>query len=172
MGRAHEFETTLMAAAALQELGESDILFLFVGGGPCEGPIRLRVKELRLGNFRFLESQPEGALSESLGAADLHLVTMKKGIAGLVVPSKFYGVMASERPCLFVGPQESEVARVIRELRMGEVIRPNDADSLVSAILRYRDSPSLVAESGLRGRHALGGYDSQGAFLRSASELI
>jgi len=172
MGRAHEFETTLMAAAALQELGESDILFLFVGGGPCEGPIRLRVKELRLGNFRFLESQPEGALSESLGAADLHLVTMKKGIAGLVVPSKFYGVMASERPCLFVGPEESEVARVIRELQMGEVIRPNDADSLVSAILKYRDSPSLVAESGLRGRNALGGYDSQGAFLRSASELI
>ena len=172
MGRAHEFETTLMAAATLQELGKSDILFLFVGGGPCEGTIRSRVKELRLGNVRFLESQPEGSLSESLGAADLHLVTMKEGIAGLVVPSKFYGVMASERPCLFVGPKESEVAQVIRDLQMGEVIKPNDSDSLVAAILKYRNSPSLVAESGLRGRLALGEYDSHGAFLSAASELI
>jgi hypothetical protein len=80
--------------------------------------------------------------------------------------------MASERPCLFVGPEESEVARVIREFRIGEVIRPNDAESLVSAILKYRDSPSLVAESGLRGKQALGGYDSRGAFLGAASELI
>jgi len=150
MGRAHEFDTVIGAARLLQERGEHHVLFLFVGEGPEEIPLRDAVTRLDLRNIRFIPSQPAANLSDSLGMGDLHLVTMKKGMSGLVVPSKFYGVMAAARPILFVGSSESEVARVILEKRMGEVIAPGDSEKLVAVILSYQKHPIQIDEEGLR----------------------
>lgn len=150
MGRAHEFDTAIEAARLLQQREEHQILFLFVGEGPEEISLHKAVTRLDLKNIRFLPSQSSANLSESLGMGDLHLVTMKEGMRGTVVPSKFYGVMAAGRPTLFVGSSESEVARVILEKRIGEVLTPGDSENLVAAILSYRDNPIRIAEEGLR----------------------
>ena len=152
MGRAHEFSTVLKAAHILKESGEKQILFLFVGEGPEEIPLRDAVAGLDLGNIRFLPPQSSADLSESLGMGDLHLVTMKEGMSGLVVPSKFYGVMAAARPILFVGSPESEVAQVILENRIGEVIAPGESEKLASTILHYRDHSKMIEEEGGRAR--------------------
>lgn len=152
MGRAHDFATIIEAARQLQEQGERKILFLFVGEGPEEFTLRDTVTRLDLRNIRFLPSQSSSNLSDSLGMGDLHLVTMKKGMCGLVVPSKFYGVMAAGRPTLFVGSSESEVARVILENRIGAVIDPGASKELAASILHYRDHPERVDEEGNRAR--------------------
>lgn len=172
IGRAHEFSTVLEAARILEDSGEGGILFLFVGNGPMEIALRENVSRLRLRNVRFIESQPLELLSESLGAADLHLVTMIKGMEGLVVPSKFYGVMAACRPCLFVGPRGSEVAQVIRDYGVGEVIEPGDPVGLVSAILQFRSYPDLLNESGCRGIKYLQDHYSPKLFLKYVTELL
>lgn len=172
LGRAHDFGTVLEAARLLGQRGETGILFLFVGSGPGEGLLRDEVTRMGLKNIRFLPPQPAEFLSESLGAGDLHLVTMKSGMSGLVVPSKFYGVMAAGRPCLFVGPDESEVARVIREHGVGEVIAPGDADALVRAILRYRAAPQLTEEEGLKAPNVLGAGDASVGLIRIATEIL
>ena len=155
MGRAHEFETVIDSARLMQERGEKGVIFLFAGDGPEEGTLRNSVARLGLRNCRFLPSQPSGDLSASLGMGDLHLVTMRQGMGGLVVPSKFYGVMAAGRPTLFVGSSDSEVARVIFEKRIGAVIAPKDSEGLVSVILQYRDHPGTVEEEGDRARMSL-----------------
>ncbi|MFZ0436051.1 MAG: glycosyltransferase family 4 protein [Chthoniobacterales bacterium] len=172
LGRAHDFGTVLEAARLLEQRGETGILFLFVGSGPGEGLLRDEVARMGLKNIRFLPPQPAEFLSESLGAGDLHLVTMKSGMSGLVVPSKFYGVMAAGRPCLFVGPDESEVARVIREYGVGEVIAPGDADALFRAILRYRAAPQLTQDEGLKAPNVLGAGDASVALIRIATEIL
>lgn len=175
LGRAHDFGTVLEAARLLEERGERGELgvrFLFVGGGPGEGLLRGEVARMGLSSILFLPPQPVSLLSESLGAGDLHLVTMKSEMAGLVVPSKFYGVMAAGRPCLFVGPECSEVARVIREQGVGEVIAPGDAQALVMAILRYRGAPEVREQAGGRGRIFLKEVDSLGLFLKCAADLV
>ncbi len=172
MGRAHEFETVLDAALKLRDQGESGILFLFVGNGPREEWLKNEVNRRTLDNVRFLPSQPASNLGESLGAADLHLVTMRPQMEGLVVPSKFYGVMASARPCLFVGPMESEVAQVIREFGVGEVIPPGESARMVSVILSYRNSGERVLEEGLRARSCLQSQDAAELFLITASEML
>jgi len=178
LGRAHDFGTVLEAARLLEELegreerGESGVRFLFVGSGPGEGMLRGEVARMGLSSILFLPPQPVGLLSESLGAGDLHLVTMKSEMSGLVVPSKFYGVMAAGRPCLFVGPEGSEVALVIREQGVGEVIAPGDAQGLVMAILRYRGASELIEQAGGRGRLFLKKEDSLGLFLKCAADLL
>ena len=151
LGRAHEFETVLEAARALKDQGEKGIIFLFVGEGPSRWVVDREAAAAGLSNVRFLPSQPGAEISESLGAADLHLVTMRQGMSGLVVPSKFYGVLAAERPCLFVGPLDSEVARVIREVGCGEVIGISESAKLATTIQAYRDEPHRIFEDGRRG---------------------
>jgi glycosyltransferase involved in cell wall biosynthesis len=171
MGRAHEFATVIGAARRLQEQGEGNILFLFAGEGPEEPALRRFVTTQKLGNVRFLGPQSAGILSESLGTGDLHLVTMKEGMTGLVVPSKFYGVMASARPTLFVGYHQSEVARVILEHAIGQVIAPGDEANLAEAILRYRDDPDRVEREGNTARLALQDLDLSPVLLSEAMRI-
>lgn len=98
LGRAHEFETLLAAAEVLRNEGQ--ILFLMIGGGVHMELLKSRVKALGLPNFIFLPYQLGSQLSDSLAAADVHLVTLLPSVEGLIVPSKIYGILAAGRPTL------------------------------------------------------------------------
>ena len=172
LGRAHEFETVLEAARLLQERGE-EVLLLVVGEGPSLPGVERGVAAMGLRNVRFFPSQPGCVLSESLGAGDLHLVTMRGGMSGLVVPSKFYGILAAGRPCLFVGPVDSEVARVISEVGCGIAFPNGDAEGVAKAISAYRENPDRVAAEGRNGRGWLMGQGTAGErLLEAASGLV
>jgi hypothetical protein len=71
-----------------------------------------------------------------------------------------------------VGPESSEVALVIREQEVGEVIAPGDAQGLVRAILRYRGAPEVMEQAGGRGQLFLRKVDSLGLFLKCAADLV
>jgi len=172
MGRAHDFSTTLEAALAIQEKGPSSILFLFVGSGPMESWLRSEALRLNLRNVRFLPSQAEESLSTSLAAADLHLVTMKQEMTGLVVPSKFYGVLAAGRPCLFVGPVTSEVALVIRELEVGAVIQPGDQSGLADVILEFLERSGAGEKMIKSSKEYLNTERGMGKFLAYTEEIL
>jgi glycosyltransferase involved in cell wall biosynthesis len=131
LGVGHEFET-FMAAARSVERRCPEILFLFVG----EGARKAEAERLAsgLGNVRFLPYQPREGLAESLSAADVHLISLREGLDGLLVPSKLYGAMASARPVYFVGPAGCEVARVVREYGIGWAGSPGDAEGLAGAL--------------------------------------
>jgi len=116
-----------------------------IGDGSRRAEIEAEAQRRGLENLRFLPPQPREVLSVSLSAADAHLVTMRAYLCGLVVPSKFYGVLASGRPCLFVGPDESEVARVIKESGAGRVLAPGDGAGLAAAISDWLDTPASYA---------------------------
>jgi glycosyltransferase involved in cell wall biosynthesis len=172
MGRAHDFEAVLKAARRLQDQGEGAVLFMFVGNGPGETLLKQEAERSGLRNIRFLPPVATESLSESLSAGDLHLVTMKSEMSGLVVPSKFYGVMASGRPCLFIGPEDSEVARMIRERSVGRVIPPEDGDALASEILMYLADPEMLKQEGERAALLLKDHDAVGGLIREASDLL
>ena len=72
-----------------------------------------------------------------------------------MVPSKVYGMMASARPSVFIGPAASEVARAIVESGGGAVIRCGDVEDLVGCFGRYAADRALVAEHGHRARASL-----------------
>jgi glycosyltransferase involved in cell wall biosynthesis len=172
MGRAHDFEAVLKAARRLQDQGHGTVLFLFVGNGPGETSLRQEAERSGLRNIRFLPPVASGSLSESLSAGDLHLVTMKSEMEGLVVPSKFYGVMAATRPCLFIGPEESEVARMILEKTVGRVISTEDGESLAAEILKYLAEPQMMKEEGARAARLLGEKDEVAGMIREVSDLL
>jgi glycosyltransferase involved in cell wall biosynthesis len=129
IGLAHDFETLVGAAKLLEGVG---VQMIFAGEGPRLA--QLRRDTAGLAHVGFLPPQPKEHLSSFLAAADLHLVSVRSGLEGLVVPSKAYGILAAGRPIFYVGGADSEVAGVIAESGCGVVIPNGDAAGLAEAI--------------------------------------
>jgi len=152
LGLAHTFDEILAAAQELH--GRTDIVFLFVGGGPRLGEVEAALKAGGLENVRVLDYVPRSELHASLTLADLHLISMRPEMTGIVVPGKLYGAMAAGRPAIFIGPEHCESADTIRQAGCGVTIAPGDAEPLVAAIKLLADDPSLARRMGERGRSA------------------
>jgi glycosyltransferase involved in cell wall biosynthesis len=141
---------TLIRAA--RELEAEGVGLVFVG----EGAQRDRIKAAANGNrfVRFQPFRPTEQVAHVLAAGDVHIVTIKRGLEGVVVPSKLYGILAAGRPVLAVAPESSDVARIIRRVGCGAVADPDDAASVVAAVRRLRASPGELALMGQRARAA------------------
>ena len=153
LGRAHAIETILQAAQQLQ-ITNPEIEFIFAGDG--EGHERIAQERLRLGleNIRLLPFQPAFQLREMMQGGDVHLISMKDEALGMMVPSKIYAAIAAERPCIFIGPENSEAGRVLKDYKAGSVIRHGDVQGLADAIVRYRMDGSQWFEAHKGARHA------------------
>jgi glycosyltransferase involved in cell wall biosynthesis len=143
LGRAHDFETIIGAMKRLP-----DVRFVFTGGGAQLEA----VKSAAPANAEFRPYVAREQLSASLSSADAHLVSLKPALEGLIVPSKFYGILAVARPVLFIGSHDGELGKLIEAYRCGIVIEPGDVEGLVRAIETLAHDPEAASEMGLRGR--------------------
>lgn len=145
IGKAHEVEMFLKTAQALHE--RKEIEFVFVG--TSEGHEKLANERAKIGldNMKFMPYQPAPYLRTILETGDLHLVSMKDSMAGLLVPCKFYAALAVGRPTLFLGPQKSEIGTVIEKHKAGKVVGIQNAEKLVDAILEYRNDGTAWFEA-------------------------
>ena len=149
LGRAHEFGTILGAAERLRD--RSDIAFLCIGGGHLLSQLAKSVQDRHLGNVRIMDYQDRAVLKLSLGVPDVHWVSLRPEVEGLIVPSKIYGIAAAGRPVIAVCAESGEISRMVQQYRCGMVVEPGNADALAAAILKLRDDSALRAEMG---RHA------------------
>jgi glycosyltransferase involved in cell wall biosynthesis len=154
MGLAHPFDAVLDAAERLAATDPS-VLVLFVGDGPRKSDLQAAVARRELDNVRFLPFQPYDRLAESLSAADVHLVTMEESASGLVVPSKIYGVMQAGRPAVFLGPPDSEAARLLRDHDCGTVLADASGADLADALRSWRERPDRCRRAGDRAHEAV-----------------
>lgn len=155
LGRAHEADT-LLAAIALTEQNPAlaHVRWLFVGGGAQLERLKAACSARGLTSVRFQPYQPREKLGESLSAADVHLVSLRPEMEGLIVPSKFYGIAAAGRPAIFIGDADGEIARLLREHRCGVTVPQGDGNALAAAVQRYADDSDMCASSGANARKA------------------
>lgn len=147
---AHPLGTILDAAERLQ--GDPRFIFLFVGGGVGKAEVEGR----RLPNVRSLPYRPREALAESLGAADVHIVSMGDNMLGIVHPSKIYGILAVGRPVVYFGPPESHIAEIVARHRLGWSIRHGDVEGAVEALRNaVAQTPAEREAIGARARAVL-----------------
>jgi colanic acid biosynthesis glycosyl transferase WcaI len=154
LGRAHEFGTVLAAAERLRD--DPRILFLMIGGGKRFDELARTVKERHLERlFRFVPYQERELLRCSLGAPDVHWISLNPELEGLIVPSKFYGVAAAGKPIIVIGAKDGELARLVQEHACGVVIAPSDAGALACTLLRLSSDSGALTEKGMRARKML-----------------
>lgn len=150
LGLAQPFATILDAAARLRDVPR--VLFVFIGSGARRTWIEQRATTTDLPNVCFLPYQPKNQLAESLSAADLHLVPLSAGLAGCLVPSKVYGVLAAGRPFVAMMDAEADIAVLARESAVGYVAPPDDAPALERVVRHAVAHPEELRAMGLRGR--------------------
>ena len=150
VGRAQGLASLVEAAALLAE--DTDILISIVGEGASKPALQERVRTLGLDNVVFLPYQPKDSLADSLGAADVHVVSWKRGLAGYALPSKIYGIMAAGKPFIAAIEEGSEPALLVEEHSCGIRVEPEDPRALADAVRSIRQMD--VGQMGMRGRDA------------------
>ncbi|MEM9065854.1 MAG: glycosyltransferase family 4 protein [Planctomycetota bacterium] len=158
-GIAHEAQTICRAMERL-----ADVPFIFVGAGKRRAEVEAFIESHAVPNARYLDYVPRDQLRYSIGAGDIHLISVRNGLEGLIVPSKLFGVMAAGRPAVYVGSPKSEIALIINETGCGACIEEGDDESLAEAIRRLATDPHERARMGSAGREALAErFDTQRA---------
>ncbi len=150
LGYAAGLETVLEAAALLRS--DPAIAFLIVGEGSARKNLTRRAAALGLNNVQFVTTQPASRLPEVYGVADLSLVTLRKGMGQVSVPSKAYSIMASGRAILASVPEDSEVERLVKEAGCGVWVPPENAPAMARAILELRGDVARRQAFGSNGR--------------------
>jgi len=140
-GRTHDLLSIIEAAKLLED--ERDVHFLFIGEGSGKAEVVARASELELENVTFCTFVDRAELNTSLNAADVSVLAFKKGMAGISVPSRLYNLMAAGKPILGVVDNNSEVADVIREAKLGIVVLPESPRNLAEQILSLRNDGDL-----------------------------
>jgi len=139
-GRAHSYKEFLSLARAVR--GES-IRFCFAGRGS-------RIDELKAAvtaddaNISFAGFAPEAELEKRLGAGDFHLVSLRPEWTGTVVPSKFFGALASGRGVLYAGSPQSAIARWVREYEIGWVLTPETIKEVADKLRRLAEDSAAM----------------------------
>ena len=148
------WNTLLMAARKLASEGVS---LVFVG----DGAQRAEIQAAAAGsdNIRFLDFFPASKIPSVLAAADAHIITVKRGLEGVVVPSKMYGILAARKPIVAVAPEETDA--VTLGVRGGFAVSadPDKPAELVSAVRALLGDAQKMKAMGQAAREAAPDYD-------------
>lgn len=160
----------LMIAAASSCVDDEDLIFVFNGAGAARAHLEQRAADLP--NVRFVDPQPVEALSEALGAADIHVVALKRGLARSSVPSKTLSILAAGRPFVASVDPGTEIARIAEVSGAGIAIPPEDPVAFTDAIYRLRHDPERARAMGAAGRSFVESWASPAAVAAAYEELF
>lgn len=170
IGLTQKLEDVIEVANKLKE--NKKIMFYFVGDGASKINLQKMVQRYDLENVRFYPYQPKGKLKYSLSAPDIHLITFQKGLAGIVVPSKIYGIMACGKPFLAWVDEESDVFSFAKQFGCGVTVKPGDIDGMVNAILWCLKNPSELQSMGQTSRKAAIDYFERKKITSRFDEMV
>jgi colanic acid biosynthesis glycosyl transferase WcaI len=170
LGRAHEYDTMLGAAGLLAD--DPAIRFLVIGNGHHAKALRTAAAAAGLTNIDFQPYQPSEVLSQSLSVGDVHWISLRPELEGLIVPSKVYGVLAAGRPVIAVTATDGETARLIAAHGCGLQVEPGDSQGFAEAVRRLAHEPGLAARMGAASRAAATGVFSRASALARWREII
>lgn len=170
LGRAHDIETIFAAACKLRDADH--IVFLMIGGGHGYEQLRLRAMQAQLTSIIFQPYQPLETLSDSMAAADLHWVSLRPELEGHIVPSKFYGIAAAQRPMFFIGDADGELARLIKTHDCGFSVTQGSAEMLAERIQALAGDREACQRYGLAARQLLMTHFSRADAHRQWHDLL
>ena len=150
VGHAQDLDSLVRAATFLSDL--DDVAVTIVGSGVRRAELEGLARALPAGNVGFFDYQPRETLALSLSAAHLHVVGLARGLSGYVVPSRLYGILAVARPVIVAADDDSESARIVREVGCGFVVPPGRPELLAAAIRELHDGVHDLEAMGQRGR--------------------
>lgn len=157
LGLSQNLPVLIDAAERLRNI--PDLVVVIVGEGASKLELQAMVKEKGLPNVRFLPYTPKDQLVDAFASADVFVVALKRGLAGYVVPSKLYGILAAGRPYVAAVEEACEVAAITRKYDCGLLAEPGDPGDLAEKILSLYHNCALARRLGTNARQAALQFD-------------
>jgi colanic acid biosynthesis glycosyl transferase WcaI len=146
---------TLITAA--RALASDRIGLVFVGDGAQRAQIEAAAAGAE--NIRFLDFFPASKIPSVLAATDAHIITVKRGLEGVVVPSKMYGILAAGKPIVAVAPAETDAVSIGVRRGFAVASDPDKPGELVSAVRVLAGDAEMTKRMGQAARAAAPDYD-------------
>jgi glycosyltransferase involved in cell wall biosynthesis len=150
VGHAQDLDTLIRATTLLRDL--DDLVVAVIGVGARLQELTALAETLETEAVRFLPWQAYEDRALPISSAHVHVVGLARGLAGYIVPSRMWGVLAAGRPVIAAAEDESETAVVVRRTECGIVVPPGDPLALASAIRAFHDGAYDLDAMGRRAR--------------------
>jgi len=170
VGHAQDLDSLVRAATFLRDL--DNLVITIIGTGARHAELVALAERLEVEQVNFFYYQNRAVLPESLSAADVHVVGLAHGLAGYVVPSRLYGILAVGRPVIAAADPESETAQVVARVGCGIVVRPGRPELLARAIRDAHDGAYDLEEMGARGREWVEREADRSVAMRRYRDLL
>jgi glycosyltransferase involved in cell wall biosynthesis len=144
-------------AAAAGKLADEGIGLVFVGDGTQRAQIEAAAAGSK--NVRFLPFFPASKIASVLAAPDAHIVTIKRGLEGVIVPSKMYGILAAGKPIVAVAPRETDVAALGEKRGFAIWGDPDDSEQVACAVRKMLFDANHLRHMGEAARAAANEYN-------------
>ncbi|OUN68402.1 glycosyltransferase WbuB [Drancourtella sp. An57] len=151
-----------------------DVVFAFIGAGSVLDNLVSYVKKHQFENIIFIPYQDKENLIYSLNAGDVHWCINAKGIKGVSVPSKAYGIMAVAKPILGVLEKGTEIRCLIEDTCCGICCDPGEYEKVKENIRWFIKNASTdkIEKMGENGRNYLVNNLSKDEAIRKYKEAI
>lgn len=149
LGEAQDLDTIVQSIIRMSNLKNYDnVLFVFTGHGSRKTEIRITLENNGIQNTKFFGFLKDQDYVDILNIADVCLVSLRKGIEGLGVPSKTYGYFAFGKPIISIMSDGTELAKKIVENKAGFNILQGDVSGFINAIDCFLQNGILLEEYG------------------------
>jgi colanic acid biosynthesis glycosyl transferase WcaI len=183
LGRVHSFSAMLQAACHFQteesssaglqpDVSSRRVKFVVIGGGYLISSMREAVDRMNLTNVQFVPYQPKSELAQTLCVPDVHWISLLPQFEGLIVPSKFYGVIAAGRPIIHVGAICGEIASLVSDAQCGYSIAEGDGKTFINIVNGLRSNPDRCRRLGDNARLLYEARFSQRRVWRQWTEVM
>ena len=131
----HSLDTLLNTALCLRD--DPRFLFVFIGNGVRKRDVTDFKEKNFLANIVQLPLQARDKIHLSLSSADIHAVVLGNGCSGYTHPSKIYGVMATSRPILYIGPKQSYATDILSYCEGNISVEHNQKELLAKELCSF-----------------------------------
>ncbi len=171
LGLAHDVSTV---QGAMISCSDADTFrFTFTGGGIHRTALEEFVEKHQLSNVSFRGPYRDNERYEMFSGCHVGLVTQNENVAGSMVPSKIYGMLAAGRPVLYIGPNDTTAAKIVKSHDCGWRVAPGDVNGLVKLLHTLNTNRELIYSAGRRARQALlQHYDRSIAMAKLAPLIV
>jgi glycosyltransferase involved in cell wall biosynthesis len=152
MGHPQDLESIVECVKNLKN--DERFHFLFLGSGVKRKWLETEIQKYDLKNITALAARPRSEQKIFLNACDVGLVSLVKNMCGVAMPSRTYNLLAAGKPILALTEENSEVARLIEEEKVGWIVPPSEPAELLQVIYEIFEKRNLLDEIGQRARKA------------------
>lgn len=145
---------------------------IIAGGGSEKGKLQLMALNHKDTNIKFIDAPAEKTV-QLQAQSDILLLTLKKGVAKLALPSKLPAYMFSSKPILASIERDSDSARAILDAGCGWVVEPESVEKMSESMKRVaKADKDELNRMGERGYHYAMNHFSKHQNLQNLTEII